>query len=278
MNKVIKKSFSVAFAITTGILTFAPESAFSRIQILKKVTGDWNAAINRIILLIIVYIVSLIVTLLYYYYRRSISIKGRNYCIKVQYGNILKTDVIKNLILGKKCWRVISFDECFTTSIGNEKWQINEDSICGQYLKKYPIINMQQIINTAGLTPCVNRSKFQNSICYASGSIIPKDGFFLMAFAKLNQDGLGEISYKEYLECLNLLWSEINNYYGQKDVYISIIGSGVTRMNDIELTTQELLDTIIYSYKLSRNKIKLPSKLHIVCRKRDGVSLDDICG
>lgn len=54
MNKVIKKSFSVAFAITTGILTFAPESAFSRIQILKKVTGDWNAAINRIILLIIV--------------------------------------------------------------------------------------------------------------------------------------------------------------------------------------------------------------------------------
>ena len=104
--------------------------------------------------------------------------------------------------------------------------------------------------------------------CYASGTMITRNGFFLMAFAKLNQDGLGEISYKEYLECLNLLWSEINNYYGQKDVHISIIGSGVTRMNDIELTTQELLDTIIYSYKLSRNKIKSPFKLHNYVQKK----------
>lgn len=278
MNNVIKKSFSVAFAITTGIFTFVPESVFTKIQVFKGISGDWNVTVNRVILLIIVYIVSGVATLLYYRFRRSISLKGRNYCIKVQYGNILEADAIKNLIFRKKCWRVISFDECFTTSIGTEKWQINEDSICGQYLKKHPITNMQHLIDTAGLTPCESRSKFRNSICYASGSIIPRDGFFLMAFAKLNQDGLGEISYKEYLECLNRLWSELNDNYGQRDVYISVMGSGVTRMNDMELTTQELLETIIYSYKLSRNKIKSPYKLHIVCRKRDGVLLDDICG
>ena len=278
MINTIKRSFSVAFAITTGILTFAPESVFGKIQVLKKVTGDWNATVNRIILLIIVYIASTIVTSVYYRYRRSINIKGRNYCVQVQYGNILKTDALKNLFFRKKCWRVITFDECFTTSVGTEKWQINEDSICGQYLKKYPITNMQHLINAAGLTPCVNKSKFRNSTCYVSGSIIPRDGFFLMAFAELSQDGLGEITYQQYLECLNLLWSEINQNYGQRDVYIPVIGSGVTRMNDAELTTQELLDTIIYSYKLSHKKMKLPSKLHIVCRKKDGVLLDDICG
>lgn len=278
MNKAIKKSFSVAFAITTGIFTFVPESVFTKIQVFKRITGDWNVTVNRVILLMIVYIISLTGTLLYYRSRRSISIKGRNYCIKVQYGNILKADAIKNFILRKKCWRVISFDECFTTSIGTEKWQINENSLCGQYLKKYPITNMQHLINATGLTPCVNKSKFRNSTCYASGSIIPRDGFFLMAFAKLNQDGLGEITYQQYLECLNLLWSEINKNYGQRDVYISIIGSGVTRMNDKELTTQELLETIVYSYKLNCNKIKSPYKLHIVCRKKDGVLLDEICG
>ncbi len=277
MNKIFKKSFSVAFAITTGILTFTPESVFNKIQVLRKVTSDWNAAVNRIILLLIVYMLSLISTFLYYRFRRSTSIKGRNYCIKVQYGNLLKIDVIKNFIFRKKCWRVISFDECFTTSIGTEKWQINEDSICGQYLKKHPISDMQQLIDRVGLAPSENKSKFQNNVCYASGSIIPREGVFLMAFAKLNQEGLGEISYKEYLECLNLLWNEIDNYYGQKDVYISVIGSGVTRMNDMELTTQELLDTIIYSYKLNRKKIKSPAELHIVCRKKDGVLLNDIC-
>lgn len=277
MINTIKRSFSIAFAITTGILTFAPESVFRKFQVLKKVTGDWNATVNRIILLIAVYITSTIVTSVYYRYRRSINIKSKNYCIQVQYGNILKTDTIKNLFFKKKCWRVITFDECFTTSVGTEKWQINEDSICGQYLKKYPITNMQDLINAAGLTPCVNKSKFRNSTCYVSGSIILRDDFFLMAFAKLNQDGLGEITYQQYLECLNLLWNEINQNYGQRDVYIPIIGSGVTRMNDIELTTQELLDTIIYSYKLSRKKMKSPSKLHIVCRKKDGVLLEDIC-
>lgn len=135
---------------------------------------------------------------------------------------------------------------------------------------------MQQLIEHAGLKPSLSKSKFRDSTCYDSGSIIPREGFFLMAFAKLNSEGLGEITYQQYLECLNLLWSEINKYYGQRDVYIPVIGSGVTRMNDIELTTQELLDTIIYSYKLSRNKMKLTSKLHIVCRKKDGVLLDDI--
>lgn len=276
MINTIKRSFSVAFAITTGILTFVPESAFSKIQVLKKVTSDWNATVNRIILLIAVYIVSTLIISVYYRYRRSINIKGRNYWIQVEYGNILKIDAIKNLFFRKKCWRVITFDECFTTSVGTEKWQINEDSICGQYLKKYPITNMQHLINATGLTPCVSKSKFRNSTCYVSGSIIPRDGFFLMAFAKLNKDGLGEITYQQYLECLNLLWIEINQNYGQRDVYIPIIGSGVTRMNDIELTAQELLETIVYSYKLSRNKIKLPYKLHIVCRKKDGVLLDDI--
>ena len=38
----------------------------------------------------------------------------------------------------------------------------------------------------------------------------------------------------------------------------------------IELTTQAA-ETIVYSYKLSRNKIRAPYKLHIVCRKKDGV-------
>lgn len=133
MINTIKRSFSVAFAITTCILTVAPESAFSKIQILKKVAADWNATVNRCFLLMIVYIASIIVTFVYYRYRRSINIKGRNYCIRVQYGNILKKDAIKNLFFRKKCWRVITFDECFTTSVGTEKWQI---VFCKHFLEK----------------------------------------------------------------------------------------------------------------------------------------------
>lgn len=131
MTNIIKRSFSLAFAITTGIMTFVPESVFSKIQMFVKVTGDWNVTINRLIFLIIVYVVSLIITFVCYKYRRSVNIKGKNYWIKVQYGNILKIDAIKMFFMRKKCWIVITFDECFTTSVGVEKWQINEESICG---------------------------------------------------------------------------------------------------------------------------------------------------
>ena len=46
--------------------------------------------------------------------------------------------------------------------------------------------------------------------------------------------------------------------------------------NDTILNTQYLLDMIIASYKLSAHKIKLPYKLHIVCRKEDDFSLNKI--
>ncbi len=98
-----------------------------------------------------------------------------------------------------------------------------------------------------------------------------------MAFAKLDKDGLGRFfSYDEFLECLSLFWKEIDKYYGQNDVCISILGSGLTRIGDASFTKQELLDIIIGSYKLSRHKIKFPNKLRIVCKKSEDFSLNKI--
>lgn len=68
----------------------------------------------------------------------------------------------------------------------------------------------------------------------------------------------------------------IDKYYGQKDVCIPILGSGLTRINETTLTQQELLDIIISSYKLSPHKIKYPYKLYIVCKKNDDFSLNKI--
>ena len=70
-----------------------------------------------------------------------------------------------------------------------------------------------------------------------------------------------------------MLWSEIDKHYGQQDVCIPILGSGITRMDDTTLMQQELLDIIIASYKLSASKIKKPNKLIIVCKRSDDFSL-----
>ena len=46
--------------------------------------------------------------------------------------------------------------------------------------------------------------------------------------------------------------------------------------SDASLTQQELLDIIIWSYKLNSHKIKSPYKLRIVCKKCDEFSLNKI--
>ena len=54
-----------------------------------------------------------------------------------------------------------------------------------------------------------------------------------MAFAKLDEDGRGYFfSWDEYLHYLSILWNEIDKYFGQKDVRIPILGSGITRFGN----------------------------------------------
>lgn len=108
---------------------------------------------------------------------------------------------------------------------------------------------------------------------------VPNGEYLLMAFAKLDSSGLGHLDRDEYLKCLLLMWKEIDKYYAQNNVCISILGSGITRTGSgSNLTQQELLDLIIYSYKLCNTKIKNPNKLIIVCRKCDDFSINNISG
>ena len=123
-------------------------------------------------------------------------------------------------------------------------------------------------------------SKYKNKIRYASGTIVPNGDDLLMAFAKLDEKGKGRFfSRDEYLECLDLLWKEIENYYSEKDVCVPILGSGTTSFDGSageSISQQDLLNMMIWSYRLSSHKIKAPHKLRIICKRNDGFSINNI--
>ena len=263
---MIKKSFTWAMSITTVAFTFLPEAIFKLYKLNSHISDEVNILCNRSILFIVIWLISLIICSIYLSTRQRVEIKGKNYSIVVSYGDIFKQ---KN---GKK---VIPFDECFTTTVGNAPSDINPRSICGQYLLANPTLNLPAIIS-ASSSHIKGKSKFQGNVRYESGTIVPNQDFLLMAFAKLDKDGLGRMTKDEYIESLSLLWKEIDKYYGQEDVYIPVIGSGVTRIGDVSLTQQECLDIIIASYRLSSSKIKKPNKLCIVCQKRNDFSINKI--
>lgn len=281
MIDFFKKSAVWAFATISAVFTFVPEAFFGKItwipdSVLKQCKWieknilEVNIIITRVIAFLAIWILASIVYRAYLDIRRKVTINGNNYKIIVEYGDLLKT---------KKCKRVINFDECFTTQVGEYPADIKPSSICGKYLIANPNLDMKSLITNSHLKPAKSKSKYQNKIRYESGRIVPNGDDLLMAFAKLDEDGLGRLSRDEFLECLSILWKEIDKYYCQKDVCIPILGAGLTRIDGDSgsyISQQELLDMIIWSYKLSSSKIKAPHKLRIICKKCDDFSINKI--
>lgn len=281
----ILKSVAMAFGIATGIFTFVPEAFFGKYEWVTQITlkqykwfafcdaQDINIIISRLVCFLLVWIGTSLLYGAFLKFRRWTTIKGQNYSIKVEYGNILKK---------RKCKRVISFDECFTTQVGNATADINPNSICGQYLSLHPNLDVQQLIETAQITPARSKSKYQHKTRYDPGTIVPNGDDLLMAFAKLDERGKGRFfSRDEYIKCLDLLWKELENYYSEKDVCVPILGAGTTSFDGgsgAPISQQDLLNMMIWSYKLSSHKIKAPYKLRIVCKKNSDFSINNIDG
>lgn len=268
--RLIKKCTPIAMTITTLLLAIVPESLIKKITLTSFLSEEANIILNRSIAIVLTFLATMILCHLYEKFQTQTKINGKNYNVVVEYGDIFKIN---------DCKKIIPFDECFTTKIGDSPANVNLDSICGQYLKDHPIndMQMQNLITIANLCPTGTKSAYQNKTKYDSGFLIPKDDFLLMSFVKLNSEGLGTLSFEEFLKCLNVLWKEIDKYYGQQDVCIPILGSGVTRFEGgTQPSKQELIDIILCSYKISQHKIKLPNCLRIVCRKSDDFSLNRI--
>ncbi len=268
MFKFWQKNFVWTFSIISIVFTFVPEACFANFKIINNLSNEINIIINRCVFFLLVFIIALVFHIICRTIRWRVKINGHGYKICVEYGDIHKK---------KNCKKIINFDECYTTTVGSAPWQIKKDSICGQFLLENPIHNMKQMLDEAGILPLRGKSKFKGNEKYDLGTLLPRGDFLLMAFAPLDKDGKGNFSSRDsYIACLSKLWEEIYKYHDQKDVYVPILGSGITNFEDKSLTQQELLDIMIFSYRMSSKKIKPPYRLHIICKQTPDFSLNKI--
>lgn len=142
MNKLKRFFFnegsSFAYVVITAIFTLVPDDFFS-IGIFECNWSDKSILlVNRLIVCVVVFILVSIIYQHYRKHRKSVVITDQTCNIEVKYGDLFDE---KN---GKK---VINFDECFSINVGNNPEDIKPDSVCGQYLAKYPIDNIQKLIS-----------------------------------------------------------------------------------------------------------------------------------
>ena len=68
----------------------------------------------------------------------------------------------------------------------------------------------------------------------------------------------------EYATCLLKFWDEVNALYNQKTVVLPLLGAGITRHRDFTASNQELLEVLIWTFKISKVKFKEPSKIKVI--------------
>ncbi|MGI5845974.1 MAG: macro domain-containing protein [Alphaproteobacteria bacterium] len=216
-------------------------------------------------------IVFLIGMFLWYCYKwkkanklRQIKLTINNSTVEIFEGDLFKQNGIK----------IVAFNEYLDTEVSDKV--ISETTLNGKYLKYYAgnITKLNQNMDKCSHLKemqCGKESNRKNGkvIKYKLGTIFVNDDFFLVAFSHFDKDNRAWITMPEYTSCLLEMWNEVDKFYNGKTVVLPIIGSGITRFKEGYLSTQELLEILLWSLKLSKLKFKYPSTLQIIIHKDD---------
>ncbi|WKS98643.1 DUF6430 domain-containing protein [Gallibacterium salpingitidis] len=205
---------------------------------------------------------------------KSININIENTTISIITGDIFKQDGLK----------VIAFNEYFDTQVDDKI--ISKQSLNGIFIKErvFNVDKLNKHIETYPfnkediLDENTNRI-FGKTKRYKIGTVCLYNDYILTAFSKFNERNQAYLTMPEYLGFLIKFWDEINVVYSQKSVSVPIFGSGITRIREHKnITDEELLKIMLWTFKISETRFKYPAKLTIVIHpeKIDQINLFEI--
>lgn len=231
----------------------------------------------RLIISVVILVILVIVFLVMWYIanhmdEKKLKINSSNVTIK--YGNLFEENGIK----------VIAFNEYFDTQVDNKV--IAESSLNGIFISEHSegasaiddAIDKEVRLKKSVVKENVSRPYGGKSIKYQLGCICSYDEYFLLAFSHFDDDNKAYISVEDYITCLMHMWNELDTYYAGRPIVLPLLGSGITRFNNSDITPQELLRYIIMTYKASKVKFNNTASLTIVLsdKLRDEINLFDI--
>lgn len=253
-DKRILTKFWGYFSIISGIISFI--YLFDFLPDTCKKCNLW-IGISCVIILIIIYIsIWICVNKLK---NVKIQIDGSNVIIKE--GDIFKEDGYK----------AIGFNEYFDTQVDNKI--ISEHSLNGIFIKSICANNTgeldkyiaEQCDDDDILEKESNRKNGGKTIKYKLSSIVVYEEYLLTAFSKFDDKNRAYLTMPEYIEFLINFWDRVNRIYAQKSVSVPIFGSGITRIKEHKnITDEDLLKIMLWTFKLSEYRFKYPAKLTII--------------
>lgn len=262
--RIFEKFFKLASAITAFI---------SAAVIFKEIPTDSkiNCGITLIVVLIILYISLWI---------RANNLKSIILSVEGSEVNIITGDIFK-----QDGFKTIAFNDYFDTIV-DEKI-ISSKSLNGVFLKQHlpgsiaaldAHIEHYQFDDDDFLEHDEER-KTSKTKKFNIGTLCVYDEYLITAFSKFDKNNQARLTMPEYLEFLIKFWDKVNQVYAQKSVSVPIFGSGITRIKEHKnITDEELLKIMLWTFRISEMRFKHPAKLTIVIHedKIDQISLLDL--
>jgi hypothetical protein len=256
-NKGVRNKFWVYFSVISGILSF-----ILLFNIVPDEYKDYLKCFGYIsfILLIIIYLIIWI---------RANCLTDVNIDVDGSTVNIKSGD-----LFSQDGFKVIPFNEYFDTVV-DEKI-ISSSSLNGIFINNYSntAINnldnhiIQNTDNEDVLNPNTQRRLGGKVVKFKLSTIIVFNEYLLTAFSKFDEHNKAVLTMPEYIEFLINFWDRVNRIYAQKSVSVPIFGSGITRIKEHKnISDEDLLKIMLWTFKLSEMKFKHPAKLSIIIHK-----------
>lgn len=197
--------------------------------------------------------------------QRTLNINGSKVIIKV--GDIFK----------EKGLRTIAFNEYFDTIVDNEI--IAESTLNGKFIKNGYYNSKECEISPSEFNDILlsnrnisdykkgfNRKRERgNKQKFLLGTSIVYENYLITAMTKFDYKNRAYLTQKDFIDFLLNFWDQVDILYNGRTVVIPLLGSGITRFYEkIDIPDQELLNIIIWTFKVSRKKFAYDSKLVIV--------------
>lgn len=204
------------------------------------------------------FLIACIYLIVYFYHKKSkkIKLKINNTIVNVFFGNIFEMP-------GKK---VIAFNEYFDTLV--DERIITSKSLNGQLVKKLSYQKIDRSINNDKNLVSIEMNEHRprgKKKKYQLGSIHMIEDYFLLALTHFNEKNEAEIFSNDYAKCLLEMWKQLNNKYAQEEIFIPLLGGGITRILDNRaIEEQELLEIMLNTLEISKLTFKKPSTINIV--------------
>ncbi|MEK4259436.1 MULTISPECIES: macro domain-containing protein [unclassified Paenibacillus] len=190
----------------------------------------------------------------------SIELSVDNSKVIVKIGNIFNEPGLK----------VIAFNEYFDTKVDNEI--ISQNTLNGLYLNTIVpdieeldrLIEQSEYLREKIESENATRVKGKKKR-YRLGTIHQNDEYLLTAFSRFDNNNRAYLYMNDYISLLLNFWNEVDIIYAGRSVVLPLMGAGITRFKEYNnVTDQELLELLLWSFKISRIKFTHPSTVTII--------------